>query len=78
MESPTGIIPDELMSRRKKREVKAWLAAQPFTGDYKRRLLEGWQIWVGIRLHGRDFQDVQATGIDQPGRTWSRPSGVQG
>jgi hypothetical protein len=64
MESPTGIIPEHLMYPERKKEVIAFLQAQPFAGDYKRRLLEGWSITVGIRLRSRDFRLVEASGFD--------------
>jgi hypothetical protein len=66
MESPTGIIPEELMYREKKKDVILFLQAQAFPGDFKRRLLEGWAITVGLRLRGIDFQMVEKSGIDTP------------
>lgn len=76
MESPTCLIPEELMYRSKKKQVLDFLRAQPWPGDFKRRVLEGWQITVGTRLHGRDFQAVEATGIDGPQFGMPRPSGT--
>ncbi len=64
MESPTGIIPENLMYPEKKKQVIAFLIAQPLPGDLKRRLLEGWMITVGIRLRSRDFAAVQNSGFD--------------
>ncbi len=64
MESPTGIIPEELMYPQKKKEVILFLLAQPYAGDLKRRLLEGWAITVGIRLRGADYARVERSGID--------------
>jgi hypothetical protein len=64
MESPTGIIPEELMYREKKAEVVRFLIAQPLPGDLKRRLLEGWCLTVGIRARSRDFNLVHASGFD--------------
>lgn len=64
MESPTGVIPEELMFREKKMEVIRFLQAQPYTGDLKRRFLEGWAVTVGLRLRGADFKAVERTGID--------------
>jgi hypothetical protein len=64
VESPTGIIPEELMYREKKAEVVQFLLAQPLPGDLKRRLLEGWAITVGIRVRSRDFHLVHASGFD--------------
>lgn len=64
MISTTGIIPENLMFPEKKKEVIAFLQAQAFPGQFKRRLLEGWQITVGIRLRARDFNMVEASGVD--------------
>lgn len=66
MESTTGIIPEDLMYREKRRDVIAFLQAQPYPGDFKRRLLEGWALTVGIRLRGADFRAVERSGIDHP------------
>lgn len=66
MESPTGIIPEELMFREKKKDVIAFLQAQPYPGDFKRRLLEGWAITVGIRCRAFEFAMVEKSGIDAP------------
>lgn len=65
MESPTGIIPEELMFPQKKKEVISFLLSQPYTGDFKRRLLEGWAVTVGLRLRGNDYARVEASGIDR-------------
>jgi hypothetical protein len=64
MESPTGMIPEELLYREKKAEVISFLTRQPWPGDLKRRLLEGYAITVGIRIRSRDFQLVEASGYD--------------
>jgi len=64
MESPTGIIPEDLMYPERKQEVLRFLIAQPYSGDFKRRLLEGWALTVGIRLRGRDFHLVEVSGFD--------------
>ena len=65
MESPTGIIPEDLMFPAKKKDVIAFLLAQPYTGDFKRRLLEGWALTVGLRIRGYDYGRVFRSGIDQ-------------
>lgn len=67
MISPTGIIPEELMDPSRKVDVINWLLAQPYEGNFKRRLLEGWAITVGLRVRGRDFQLVEASGLDYAG-----------
>lgn len=65
--STTGIIPEDLMDPRLKADVIRWLTAQPYDGYFKRRLLEGWAITVGVRVRGRDFALVVASGIDYQG-----------
>lgn len=65
MESPTGLVPEHLMYPERKREVIAFLQAQPWPGDFKRRVLEGWAVTVGIRLRSIDFKIVEASGVDQ-------------
>lgn len=64
MESPTGIIPEHLMYPERKAEVIAFLIAQPYPSDFKRRLLEGWALTVGVRARSRDFRLVEASGFD--------------
>ncbi|MGH9402856.1 MAG: hypothetical protein ACRD2P_12200 [Terriglobia bacterium] len=64
MISPTGIIPEELMDPARKADVLRWLTAQPYEGNFKRRLLEGWALTVGIRVRGVEFSMVEASGID--------------
>lgn len=64
MISPTGIIPESLMAPNKKADVIRWLTAQPYEGNFKRRLLEGWAITVGVRVRGHDFALVEASGLD--------------
>lgn len=64
MEQPTGIIPEELMYPQKKKEVINFLIAAPAPGDFKRRLLEGWVRWVGIKLTGAEYRRVESSGID--------------
>lgn len=64
MESPTGIIPEALMYPEKKKEVLQFLMAQPLPGDFKRRLLEGWCLTVGVRCRGRDYSLLEQSGFD--------------
>ena len=64
MESPTGIIPENLMYPEKKQLVVQFLIAQPLPGDLKRRLLEGWAVTVGIRVQSRDYNAVEKSGFD--------------
>lgn len=48
----------------KKMEVLRFLIAQPYAGDFKRRLLEGWCVSVGCRVRSRDFQLLEKSGFD--------------
>jgi len=63
--SPTGIIPEELMHPERKVDVVNWLIASPYEGFFKRRLLEGWAVTVGVRVRPVDFDRVVASGIDE-------------
>lgn len=63
MISTTGIIPEELMDWNKKQEVINWLQAAAFPGYFKRRLLEGWAISVGLRIRPRDYDLVEKSGV---------------
>jgi len=65
MISTTGIIPESLMFPSRKRDVINFLLAQPYPGNFKRRLLEGWAITVGLRVRARDYQLLDASGVDQ-------------
>lgn len=70
MESPTGLIPEELMHPQDKDKVIAHLQAQPWPGDFKRRVLEGWALTVGVRCRSREFDLVYRSGFD--GTNYSR------
>lgn len=63
MISPTGIIPEDLMYPQKKRQVIDFLIAQALPGPFKRRLLEGWCINVGVRCRPRDFYLLESSGV---------------
>lgn len=65
MESPTGLIPEELMFREKRMDVVRFLQAQPWPGDFKRRVLEGWCLTVGVRAPSRDYLAVERSGVDE-------------
>jgi hypothetical protein len=64
MISPTGIIPEALMYPQRKKDVINFLLAQPFPGQFKRRLLEGWAVTVGLRIRAREYQLLDASGVD--------------
>ena len=64
MISPTGLIPESLMYREKKNEVIALLQSKAWPGDFKRRVLEGWALTVGLRLRSREFALMEQSGFD--------------
>lgn len=64
MESPTGIIPEEYMFRKRRGDVVTWLTQQPLPGYLKRNLLAGWAVLVGVKISGRELKKVEASGID--------------
>jgi hypothetical protein len=68
-DSPTGIIPEELMYKEKRKEVRAWLIRQPLPGHMKRDLLFAWARTVYVKLGHREVSEVEASGLDlQQGR----------
>lgn len=66
MISTTGIIPEDLMFPQRKADVIRFLTAQPYPSEFKRRLLEGWALTVGLRLRSREFHLVESSGVDWP------------
>jgi hypothetical protein len=62
--SPTGIIPEEFMDPRRKKDVLAFLIQAPAERKFKAQLLLGWAQEVGLRLRQRDYDAVMATAID--------------
>jgi hypothetical protein len=64
MESPTGIIPEDLMYRAQRTAVVDWLVKQPLPGHLKRNLLAGWAVLVGVKISGRELRKVEASGAD--------------
>jgi hypothetical protein len=64
MESPTGIIPEELMYPQRKRQAKAWIMSMPYTSQFKSDLWKGWCVTVGLMATRLDYADIEASGID--------------
>lgn len=62
-DSPTGIIPEELMYPAKRKDVRAWLIAQPWPAHIKRDLFFAWARTVVVRLSEREVSEVEASGI---------------
>ncbi len=67
MESPTGVIPEELMFPAKLEEVLRFLEAAPVRSRLKVELLMGWARTVGVKLRGSQYHRVRRSGIDVPG-----------
>jgi hypothetical protein len=63
MISPTGYIPEELMYPQRKQDVINFLIAQPWPGQMKRRILEGWCVCVGVRVRPREYYLVDASDV---------------
>jgi hypothetical protein len=61
-DSPTGIIPEYLMFREKRKDVRAWLISQPFPAHMKRDLLFAWARTVVIRLSASEVSEVENSG----------------
>jgi hypothetical protein len=62
MESPTGLIPEELMSAGMKPQVLDFLLAQPWPGDFKLQVLSGWGQVVNNHITAADRASVAASG----------------
>ena len=62
-DSPTGIIPEDLMFKEMRKEVRAWLIAQPLPSHMKRDLLFAWARTVYVRLGAREVAEVEASGL---------------
>lgn len=61
-DSPTGIIPEDLMYREKRKDVRAWLISQPFPAHMKRDLLFAWARTVVVRLSQSEIAEVEKSG----------------
>jgi hypothetical protein len=63
MESPTGILPDELMHFTKRTEALNYLLALPIDGELKQSLWEGWASWCGTHTSPAEKRKLAASGI---------------
>ena len=63
MESPTGLMPEQLMSAGMKRQALDYLLAQPWPGDFKLQVLYGWGNVVGNLISASDAAIVHASGL---------------
>lgn len=64
MESPTGLIPEQMMNAGAKPQVLDFLRAQPWPGDFKRQVLAGWGNVVRSPIMLADSNSVAASGWD--------------
>jgi hypothetical protein len=62
--SPTGIIPEEYMTRGKLAAVLTFLEKMPVAGDDKESLLVGWAKMVGVRVSASQRARVRNSGVD--------------
>lgn len=62
MESPTGIIPERLISAGMKPALLDYLRAQPWPGDFKLQVLHGWAKVVGNKLTAAEDYSIAASG----------------
>ena len=63
MESPTGVIPEELMHYTFRKQVIAYLQSLPIDGDHKGDLFQGWASWVGTYTTPKEMKAVRESGI---------------
>ena len=64
MESPTGILPEELMYPQKLAEVMEFLKATPGASNEKLDVLRGWAKEVGVKLSASQVDAVRHSGND--------------
>jgi hypothetical protein len=68
-ESPTGIVPEELMVPGATAGVMEFLARLWVDGDTKADLLRGWAMEVRVRVSASQVNAVRHTGTDAGGPT---------
>lgn len=52
------------MRPERKAEVIAYIQAQPWPGDFKLHLYQGWVVSVGATANAAEFQLVENSGVD--------------
>lgn len=67
MESPTGIIPEDLMYPQRLGAVMDWLKRQHADSEQKINVFRGWAVTVGVKLSASQIQAVANTGVDRGG-----------
>lgn len=64
MMSPTGIMPEELLTIGRREDAKRWLMAQPFPGDFKVSLWKGWCVVTRGKMRADEIALIEASGTD--------------
>ena len=64
-QSPTGVIPEDLMRPQALQSVMTLLVNLPIPGDDKEELLLGWAHAVGVKLNSAQRATVRDSGIDR-------------
>lgn len=62
MDSPTGVIPEHLISADMRAEAIAWLTQQVWPGYVKREYLFAWARTVGVQLTQAEVVQVESSG----------------
>ena len=63
MQSPEGIMPDELIDRTRRKDALMWLIGQPLPGRQKVQLWQGWAEMVGSGVAPREQITLEDSGI---------------
>jgi hypothetical protein len=68
-ESPTGIIPEQLMAPRFTSEVMQFLQRLHVDSETKAELFRGWAMEVGVKINAAQVNAVRRSGTDALGPT---------
>lgn len=62
IDSPTGIIPEELMYKERRGDVVMFIQRLLMPGHLKRDLLQSWAMTVRTRITQEEFKAVEQSG----------------
>lgn len=62
MISPYTTMPAELIDAKRQADVVNYITAQPWPGRFKRLVLLGWAVDVGVKLDSRVYDQVEKSG----------------
>lgn len=65
MLSPTGIMPDELISPDRRTDAVNWILAQPLESRVKVRLFKGWLRTLGQTATAAEYTTIEDSGIER-------------